>query len=449
MQKNNLIEELETVPIIDCHEHQVLTADAADPRFPELSYGFPTEPISFLLRGYFLDDLLSAGASIDDVNTLKEVGMSTEKKWPIFEMFWNRTKYTTYAFEIKETLSRMTGTRELNLKTLNMLGRKISKIEDLDAFFNNLNIKALLVDPWWWGPKDIENFIDGKMKIPKSFKMVIPLPFFHFHPGESTNLRVRNFSWVQQVAGIINRHVTSLEEFLDVVQEIIRLMKDHGAVGIKDQSAYFRSLNYKLESNEKAERLFNMCLDDPNNSLGWPESKALDDYLFHQYMRFASEFDLPVQIHTGHMAGQWNRVEKANVSLLTNVIELHREVKFDLFHGNWPYMGDILFIAKNFPNAYLNLCWVHAMDPLYSVDLLSHALYTVPHSKILGFGGDYHYPEQVPAHLTLCRRNIAEALSRFIEKGWFSKKDALEISSDWLYNNPNRLFKLGLEEFNP
>ena len=98
-------------------------------------------------------------------------------------------------------------------------------------------------------------------------------------------------------------------------------MKNRAAVAFKDQSAYVRSLTYTLEARDSAEKLFNKCLDDPNNNLGWPEAKPLDDFLFHEYMRFASRLDLPVQIHTGHLAGQRNRVEKANASLLSNVME--------------------------------------------------------------------------------------------------------------------------------
>jgi len=113
-------------------------------------------------------------------------------------------------------------------------------------------------------------------------------------------------------------------------------------------------------------------LIDPRNQLAWPDAKPLDDYLFHQYMRYAREFHLCVQVHTGHMGGIRNRVDKANAAHLASVLELHSEVKFDLFHGNWPYMGDLLFLGKNYPNVSLNLCWVYTVDPIYAKELLTH-----------------------------------------------------------------------------
>ena len=36
----------------------------------------------------------------------------------------------------------------------------------------------------------------------------------------------------------------------------------------------------------------------------------------------------------------------ANAAGLANVLMLHRDVRFDLFHANWPYSGEILFLAK-------------------------------------------------------------------------------------------------------
>lgn len=43
---------------------------------------------------------------------------------------------------------------------------------------------------------------------------------------------------------------------------------------------------------------------------------------------------------------------------LLSVINDYKEVQFDLFHGNWPYMGEFLFLGKNYPNVHLDLCWL-------------------------------------------------------------------------------------------
>ena len=237
-----------------------------------------------------------------------------------------------------------------------------------------------------------------------------------------------------------------MDEYLEAVYEVFRRCVARGAVGIKDQSAYSRIVSYELAPRAEAERLFNVVLADPRNSLGWPDSKPLNDYLFHQYMRHARELNLPVQLHTGHMAGIRNRVSKTNAAYLASVLELHREVRFDLFHGNWPYLGDLLFLGKNYPNVALDLCWLHIIDPDYAAELLERSVLTLPHTKVHGFGGDYgDVPEYVAGHLHIARENIAGTLARLVERGWLEEGEAVSMAADWLFNNPNRFFDLGFD----
>jgi len=239
-----------------------------------------------------------------------------------------------------------------------------------------------------------------------------------------------------------------LAEYEEAMFELIRRAKDQGVIALKDQSAYRRVITYDLPSRSDAERTFNKLLIDPRNQLAWPEAQPLDDYLFHQFMRYARDLSLPVQVHTGHMAGARNRVDKANAAHLASVLELHSEVQFDLLHGNWPYMGDLLFLGKNYPNVALNLCWVTMIDPLYTQELLKRAVMTVPHAKIHGFGGDYLYvPENAVAHLAIAREVIASALADLVECGWLEEEEATSLAADWLYSNPNRFYDLGLQPY--
>jgi hypothetical protein len=41
---------------------------------------------------------------------------------------------------------------------------------------------------------------------------------------------------------------------------------------------------------------------------------------------------------------------------------------------------------------------------------------------------------------------VAGTLARLVERGWLEEEQALSLAADWLYNNPNRFFGLGLEE---
>jgi hypothetical protein len=427
---NRLLDRISAMPVIDCHEH--LTGPEARPSYKE--------PIAALVQSYMLNDLQSAafGVSERDVARLQDPEVSTDSKWPLFEQLWKATEYTAYARVTKLVLKNVYGEDKLTRAALERVAEKLHTQTEAVYFrtIDEAGIQVMLTDVLWWLP--VGRFLSGEKVFPAKLRPVISLASLH----------QTQFNWetIQHFSSLTGLSITSLEEYLEATFTIIQRCKELGAVALKDQAAYKRDLSYELPPKAEAEKIFNRILTEPRNFPGWPESKPLNDYLFHQYMRFARQLDLPVQLHTGHLAGTYDRVERANAAQLASVLELHHEVRFDLFHGNWPYLGDLLFLGKNYPNVALDLCWLHIIGPDYAIELMERAVMTLPHTKIHGFGGDYgDTPEYVAAHLLIARENIAGVLMRLVERGWLEEEQALQLAADWLFNNPNRFFKLGFD----
>jgi hypothetical protein len=433
---NRLYDRISQMPVIDCHEH--LIGPEARPLYKE--------PIAALIQYYVLGDLRSAGFDVtdEDVGRFQDPEISTDDKWSLFERLWRATEHTTYARVTKLVLQDVYGERELTRETLDRVAEKLADQTE-EAYFRTIdeaNIQAMLVDVLEWLPDGLGSFLSGKKTFPEKWRPMISLP--GFHPVSFTKEIVDNWG------GLVNRSVGSLSDYLEVVFEIFQRCIERGAIGIKDQSAYDRILAYDLVPRAEAQRLFDRVLADPQGPLAWPESKPLGDYLFHQFMRFARELDLPVQLHTGYVVGPRGRVDRTNAAYLVPVLEEHQQVRFDLFHGNWPYMGDLLFLGKNYPNVALDLCWLHIVDPVYASEMMERAVMIMPHTKMHGFGGDFgDFPEFVAAHLQIARENIAGTLARLVERGWLEEEQAVRIAADWLFNNPNRFFGLGFEEIAP
>ena len=430
---NRLYEQINTIPVIDCHEH--LTGPEARPPYKE--------PIAALVHFYVTQDLCSAGFDVTDRDVLRfeDPEISTDEKWPLFERLWQATEHTAYARVTKLVLKNVYGESELTRESLDRVAEKLDAQTE-DAYFRTIDeagIRVMLADVLGWLPKGLGSFLDGSKTFPAKWRPMISLPGMH-----PTTM---NWETINTCAELADKHVTSLDEYLEAVFIVFERCVERGAVGIKDQSAYTRNLVYDVVPRAEAETQFNRVLADPRNSLGWPDGKPLNDYLFHQFMRFARDLDLPVQLHTGHMAGVYNRVDKTNAAHLASVLELHREVRFDLFHGNWPYLGDLLFLGKNYSNVALDCCWLHIIDPDYAAELLERSVMVLPHTKVHGFGGDYgDMPEFVVGHLQIARENISGVLARLVERGWLEEEQALSLAADWLFNNPNRFFKLGFDE---
>jgi hypothetical protein len=435
---DRLYEQVRAMPVIDCHEH--MTGPEERPPYKE--------PIASLIHGYMLSDLHSAalGISDRDVARLEDQDVPTDEKWPLFNKLWRATEHTAYARVTKLVLQDVYGESAMTREALDRVAGKLADQTE-ESYFRTIDqagISVMLVDVLglWALPDRLGDFLEGKRAFPSKWRPFISLPELH----------ATTVTWelVNRVESLADRSITSLDEYLEAVFVVLQLCVERGAIGIKDQSAYSRAISYDLVTKSAAEAQFNRILADPRNSLGWPEGKALNDYLFHQYMRFTRDLELPVQLHTGHMAGIRNRVDKTNAALLASVLELHRDVRFDLFHGNWPYLGDLLFLGKNYPNVALDCCWLHIIDPDYASELLERSVLTLPHTKVHGFGGDYgDVPEFVAGHLKIARENIAGTLARLVERGWLEEGEALALAADWLFNNANRFFKLGFEEVRP
>ncbi|MBU7004276.1 MAG: amidohydrolase family protein [Theionarchaea archaeon] len=427
--RTEILEAIEDFPVIDCHDHTMGPDNAPEYR----------EPITALIQGYFQSDLTSAGGE-PVMGKLNNQDVPTDEKWPIFEKLWKRTQHTGYARVTKIIMKEFYGEEEMSLPAVKRIGEKLLELKNERVYASILEeagIKCRLVNVY----PDIKKFISGEHKIYPLDRLLIPLPGFH---------AVRSHGNVEGFGKIVNESVTDLDGYLEVCLKIFRGMKDAGAIGFKDQSAYSRTIRYENAPRSEAEKLFNFMMEDPRRSLGWPEARPLDDFLFHSFMGMAEELDLPVQIHTGHMAGIRNDIVKTNAANFTSVLELHRNVKFDLFHGNWPYLGELLYLGKNYPNVALDCCWVNIIDPLYTEQLMYNSLVTVPHSKIHGFGADYgDVPEYAAGHLKVARDVISGALARAVRRGWLDRDHVESVAADWLFNNPNQFFGLGFEPFEP
>jgi hypothetical protein len=414
-----------SVPLIDCHDH----TNECGPKF--------TDPIQALVDGYYRSDLVSA-SSEKEVAFIEDVTRPLEARWPVFEKAWKRACHTGYAQVLRRVLKRFYGEDELTLAALVRMQGRLLDLTDaatFDRILAEAGIVARIEDIW----PDVKTVLDGSLKLSPRARLAISLPAYH---------AIRSYAGVQAAMAPLGRSVTSLGEYLDSCREIFQGYQRFGAVAFKDQSAYERAIDYSNPTFAQAEEVFNWFMEDPRRSAAYPDGvRPLDDYLFHAFMRMARDLDLPVQIHTGHMAGIRNDVVKANAAGLVRVIELHQDVRFDLFHANWPYSGDVLFLGKNYPNVTIDFCWANIVDPVYCQELFCQVLSSVPHGKIHGYGSDFvGAVDHAWAHAQIARENIAIALAKMVDLEYLGLDDAKEVAYAWLFANANQFFRLELKD---
>lgn len=421
-------EFLDTVPVINTHEHYTGAVK-------------PIENIFGSIFGYYKSDCISSAFGMEKETSaiFSEGNISFDDRYNIFEKAYKKSNKTSYARAMLAGLEACWGIGEINHESIKLLEEKFTGRDE--AFYVNImerfKIKSQIANIY--NLPDFKKIIEGKdADYSRYCKFAFPLPTFH---------DIKSINDILQVEEYVERKIHCLDDYLEGFENFLGKSIRFGITSMKDQCAYSRTINFSNPCRADAEKIFNKIISHPRDTFGTDEVRALDDWLFHYFIKLAQKNNLPVQIHTGHMAGIRNDITKTNAAHFIPMLELYPDVKFALFHGNWPYMGEYLFIGKNYPNAYLDLCWVQSIDPLYSIELMKRALVTVPHSKIMAFGGDTYTIEFTAGYLILARDNTACALSEMVDSGWINVSEAKEIAADWFFNNPNEFYNLGYQRF--
>ncbi|MEM2926852.1 MAG: amidohydrolase family protein [Candidatus Bathyarchaeia archaeon] len=422
-----LREAVETVMIMDTHEHLPQEED----RIKE-----PVDVLSTFLPHYASSDLVSAGMAEEELEEIRNPRIPLRMRWEKFAPYWERIQNTGYARALEIALRDLYGIEGLSLETYEEASRRMREA----------NKKGL----YRWILKE-KSRID--LSILDSERIDVDREFF------APVMRFDGFIALKEKWDLENleRRCKSPIHSLDELEKALELeflrLKD-SIVGVKIALAYRRSLFFEKSTHDEAEKVFNRLyaqkvfrridayggrITKPEG-LSFEEAKPLQDYMMHKVVALAAKHGLPIQIHTGLQEGNENLITNSNPVHMTNLFMEYKEAKFDLFHGSYPYIGELSVLAKNFPNVFVDMCWLHIISPTVARRALSEWLETVPGNKILAFGGDYRFVEGVYAHAKLARENVARVLQEKIEDGTFTEAQATRLAVRLLRENALDLF---------
>src|SRR5438128_2651358 len=144
-----------------------------------------------------------------------------------------------------------------------------------------------------------------------------------------------------------------LENYVSkVITPTLERQKKAGAVAIKFEAAYLRSLNFAEPQEDEARQIFARYIKGGIPSK--PDYMKLQDVLFRAIAREAGRLRLAVHIHTGAGCGGYFDIAGSNPSLLDSVLNdpSLRKTNFVLIHGGaGPYTKVTSFLLSK-PNVY-------------------------------------------------------------------------------------------------
>jgi uncharacterized protein len=436
-----ITQAVKAIPLVDTHEHL----------FSEEERHRAALDFSYLFPHYAASDLISAGmppALLESVRlptrpvlmerstrirrprpfpVPAQSDSSLAKRWDAIEPYWERIRHTGYGKCLLIAARDLFDAPDISRQTFDWLSEAIAASRRPGWYSHVLKNKAGIA---------ISILDDGRADVDKDFFAPV-VRLDHFAAARTRE----ELAVLEADSGVA---VHSLGDLLQAMYAVLQSYLADGAVGIKIGLAYRRTIRFEKVARADAERLFNRIAGHLGEGLSWEEARPLQDFIVHQIIRAAIERGLPIQVHAGLQEGNENLLANANPLHLANLFIEYREAKFDLFHGGYPYLGEALALAKNFPNVYLDLCWLHIISPTAGARMLHEAIETVPANKIFAFGGDFIIPEGAYGHSVLARQVVSRVLTEKVEEGYLGEAEAVRLAARMLRDNAAALFGLKL-----
>ena len=409
-------------PLIDTHEHLLKEKERLAASHPRVQ----ADDWSLLLSHYLNSDLLVAGMPKEAYDAFFSAKTDPADKWRRLEPYWPAVKNTGYGQAVRIAIQQIYDVEDLSAAT----------VKKVQAGYEQTR-----------RPGFYQRVLSELGKIESCQVNCLSRPFGE---SEMPALLMQDLSIVGMFAGPdlsgfgkpTGIEVRTLADWHHVIDWWFDKYGKY-AVAVKSQNAYSRDIDYEQVPAEKAEAIFKKRL--AKESLTGEERKALEDHLFWYAVRKATDNKLPVKLHTGYYAGQnsmpLDRLSH-NASSAASLCRKAPDTRFVFMHICYPYYEELLAVAKNYANAYIDMCWSWIINPVAAKDLLKKFLVTVPANKILTFGGDYIPVEPVLGHATITRRGIALALSELVEEGWLTLSDAMDLIDPIMHNNARQIFNL-------
>lgn len=415
-----LAAEAKAGPVIDTHEH-------IRPREPGAYDGL----FALWEESYVAADFASAGmpSSVWEI-AAEDEGRTWEQIRPYVERVENTAYYRSLVVACQELygLSDPAITDD-NWQAVSQAIRDRGGREDWpEQVFNRAGIRHALQDTYWDPlPEELPmggTFLVRVMRI--NMFVVAPLRGMRDHNDNSPYDYEERF-------GI---QVRSLADYLELFEAMLDWHLARGTVALKSALAYDRELFFHEVPRDEAERLWQA--DDRS-----PQAvTTLGDFIMHHILDRAQARHVPIQVHTGYLAGG-GYLAGRDPKQLTNLFIKYPRLRFDLFHGGYPFTGELAFLGKHFPNVYVDLCWLPIISPSAARAYLHEWIEQVPINKIL-WGGDCGRADAAYGALRCGQEVVARVLAEKVQAGSMASEAAFRAVRKVFHDNAWELF-FGLE----
>jgi predicted TIM-barrel fold metal-dependent hydrolase len=247
-------------------------------------------------------------------------------------------------------------------------------------------------------------------------------------------------------------HMPAIPATLDAYEQQVVLptlqhQREAGAVGIKFEAAYLRSLDFEPADPQAAAAVYGkyVAAGTPTHA----EYTLLQDHLFRVIARHAGQLGLTIQIHSTEGFGGFYSPQGAAPHQLESVLNdsTLRGTTFVIVHGGWPRVEETMALLEK-PNVYADISMMDVIAEPHALALtLRTWLGDSPEKVLFGTdafdGGDAQGWEQVAwVASNNARAALGEALTGMMRDGEITRDRAQELARMVLRENALKAYRL-------
>lgn len=235
------------------------------------------------------------------------------------------------------------------------------------------------------------------------------------------------------------------DDYLGFVTRMLQNWRGAGAVAVKFELGYLRSLQISNAQRENAERVY--ALYSRGSEPSPEEYKILQDYLFRHIAQEAGRLGMPVHFHCAVGAGSYFRVANANPLQMDELFNdpSMRKTKFVMLHGGWPFTREAAAeILK--PNVYVDFsAFMYETYPAEGAQAIRTYLEAAPEKVLYGsdaspFSDSIGWEETAWIGSTTGRLSLGLALTGMMGDGEITRARAKQIAHMVMRENARRLY---------
>ena len=268
-------------------------------------------------------------------------------------------------------------------------------------------------------------------------------PNYHFFYDREENILKRYLA--ESKVGTLP---ATLQEYLArIVTATLERQKHDGALAVKFEAGYLRSLDFADVQEKRAEQVYARHIKSGEPPAA--DYKLLQDFLFRYIAREAGRLGLAVHIHTGFGCGSYYYLSGSNPLLLDSVFNdpTLRKTKFVMLHGGNPFTEEAGFLLGK-PNVYVDFSGqVFSLSTHELGKVLRYWIMLYPEQILFGTDTGPGSPEisweEVGFQtVNTSRKALAMALTAMMNDGEITRARALQLARMVLRENAIKLYGL-------